>query len=136
MMIMCAFLSGLLFGLGLIISGMADPAKVQGFLDLARPWDPSLAFVMAGAIAVGVIGFAMAKRRQYAFCGAPMMMPTRMDIDKPLLTGALVFGFGWGLAGICPGPGLVLLGAGYAKGAGFVAAMLIGMWLVDSKKTH
>lgn len=136
MMIMCAFLSGLLFGLGLIISGMADPAKVQGFLDLARPWDPSLAFVMAGAIAVGVIGFAMAKRRQYAFCGAPMMMPTRTDIDKPLLAGALVFGFGWGLAGICPGPGLVLLGAGYAKGAGFVVAMLIGMWLVDSKKTH
>ena len=136
MMVISAFLFGLIFGLGLIISGMADPAKVQGFLDLAHPWDPSLAFVMAGAIFVGVMGFAMAKRRQYAFCGAPMMMPTRPDIDKPLLTGSLVFGLGWGLAGICPGPGLVLLGAGYAKGAGFVAAMLVGMWWVDNKKAH
>lgn len=136
MMVISAFLFGLIFGLGLIISGMADPAKVQGFLDLAHPWDPSLAFVMAGAIFVGVMGFAMAKRRQYAFCGAPMMMPTRTGIDKPLLTGSLVFGLGWGLAGICPGPGLVLLGAGYAKGAGFVAAMLVGMWWVDNKKAH
>ena len=122
-----AFLSGLVFGIGLILAGMANPAKVLAFLDLAGKWDPSLALVMGGAIAVGVVGFLVAGRRARAFLGAPMQMPTARNIDRRLVLGSLVFGLGWGLAGFCPGPAIVALGAGYAKAAVFVAAMLIGM---------
>lgn len=127
MPILAAFAVGLLFGLGLIVSGMADPAKVLGFLDLAGPWDPSLALVMAGAIAVGVGGFAVAHRRARSLLGLPMQLPGRAPLDRRLGAGALLFGVGWGLAGLCPGPALVALGAGYAKAALFVAAMLGGM---------
>jgi len=122
-----ALLSGLIFGFGLILSGMANPAKVLGFLDLAGSWDPSLAFVMGGAIGVGVVAFALAKKRDRSLLGGVMNMPTSTAIDKRLVIGGLLFGIGWGLAGICPGPALVLVGAGQTKGIVFVAAMLIGM---------
>lgn len=122
-----ALLAGLVFGLGLIVSGMADPAKVLGFLDLAGAWDPSLALVMAGAIAVGGLAFAVAKRRTVSFLGAAMKLPTSRDIDRRLLIGSVLFGIGWGVAGFCPGPGLVALGMGEVKALVFVVAMLLGM---------
>lgn len=121
------FLVGLLFGWGLLLSGMTDPGKVQGFLDLFGAWDPSLAFVMGGAIAVGVFAFALAKRRTTTFLGGAMQLPTSRDIDKPLIVGSLMFGAGWGLAGFCPGPGIVAMAGGQPKAAVFVAAMLAGM---------
>jgi len=126
-----AFLVGLLFGLGLILSGMTDPGKVQGFLDLAGAWDPSLAFVMGGAILVGLGAFALARRRTTAFLGGAMQLPQRRDIDRPLVVGSLVFGVGWGLAGFCPGPALVALGAGHWQALLLTAAMLAGMVLHD-----
>lgn len=122
-----ALVSGLLFGLGLILSGMANPAKVLGFLDLAGLWDPSLALVMGGAIAIGSIAFAIAKKRHLSYLGLSMQIPTNRAIDKRLALGSVVFGIGWGLAGICPGPAIVLLGAGSIKGAVFVSSMLMGM---------
>jgi uncharacterized membrane protein YedE/YeeE len=122
-----AFLAGLVFGFGLIVSGMFNPAKVLGFLDLAGKWDPSLALVMAGAIAVGVAGYAVSGRRQATLLGTPMLLPTTRTIDPRLVSGSLLFGAGWGLAGICPGPALVALGAGYLKALVFVAAMIAGM---------
>jgi uncharacterized protein len=125
------FLVGLLFGLGLVLSGMTDPGKVQGFLDLAGLWDPSLAFVMGGAILVGFIAFAVARRRTRSFLGGAMHLPARRDIDKPLVIGSLVFGVGWGLAGFCPGPVLVALGAGHWQALVFTLAMLAGMAVHD-----
>lgn len=122
------FAVGLLFGWGLLLSGMTDPGKVQGFLDLFGTWDPSLAFVMGGAIAVGVFAFALARRRTRTFLGGGLHLPTSRDIDKPLVVGALIFGAGWGLAGFCPGPGVVAMAAGETKALVFVAAMLAGMF--------
>ncbi|NRO98262.1 YeeE/YedE family protein [Paraburkholderia sp. NMBU_R16] len=122
-----ALLSGLLFGIGLMLSGMANPAKVLGFLDIAGRWDPSLALVMAGAIAVGVIAFAFAKRLKKSLLGLPMWIPSGSSVTLRLVLGSAVFGVGWGLAGFCPGPALVVLGAGFPKAWGFVAAMLAGM---------
>lgn len=122
-----ALLAGLLFGLGLMISGMANPAKVQGFLDLAGRWDPSLAFVMIGAIAVGSLAFFIAKRRKRSFLGLSMQLPASTVVTLRLVLGSASFGIGWGLAGFCPGPALVALGAGYPKAIGFVAAMVAGM---------
>lgn len=122
-----AFIGGLAFGAGLILAGMANPAKVLGFLDLAGRWDPSLAFVMGGAIAVGLVGFRLARTNPLAWSGEPRAWPALRQLDKRLVVGALVFGVGWGIAGICPGPALVLLGAGSGKGLIFVVAMLIGM---------
>ena len=122
-----ALLSGLVFGLGLIVSGMANPAKVLGFLDLAGAWDPSLALVMAGAIGVGFFAFLIAKKRTHSFIGAEMKLPTASAIDARLLAGSALFGAGWGVAGFCPGPGLVALGMGEPKALVFVAAMLVGM---------
>ena len=127
MTVLASLLAGLVFGLGLIVSGMADPAKVLGFLDLAGAWDPSLALVMAGAIAVGGLAFAVAKRRTVSFLGAAMKLPTSRDIDRRLLIGSVLFGIGWGVAGFCPGPGLVALGMGEVKALVFVVAMLLGM---------
>jgi uncharacterized membrane protein YedE/YeeE len=126
---LAALAAGLLFGLGLIVSGMADPAKVLGFLDLAGHWDPSLALVMAGAIAIGMPAFTLARRRSRSLLGAPMQLPTARGIDWRLVLGSVLFGVGWGLAGICPGPALVLLGMGSLKGLAFVMAMLAGMLL-------
>lgn len=137
MFALSALLSGLVFGLGLIVSGMANPAKVLGFLDLAGEWDPSLVLVMAGAIAVGFFAFLIAKNRTRSVIGAEMKLPTASAIDSRLLTGSALFGAGWGVAGFCPGPGLVALGMGESKALVFVAAMLVGMvifsWLEKRK---
>ena len=126
-----SFVSGLLFGIGLIVSGMANPAKVLGFLDLAGRWDPSLALVMAGSIAVASGALAYAGKRTTTLIGAPMQLPASRTIDRRLVLGSLAFGIGWGLAGFCPGPALVALGAGSIKAVGFVAAMLAGMALYE-----
>lgn len=127
MTVFTSFLAGLLFGLGLIVSGMANPAKVLGFLDLGGRWDPSLALVMGGAIAVGAAAFALARRRTRSFLGAAMRLPTTRTIDRRLVLGSVLFGVGWGVAGFCPGPGLVAAGMGEAKALAFVAALLAGM---------
>jgi hypothetical protein len=127
MVTLAAFASGLVFGIGLIVSGMVNPAKVQGFLDVAGRWDPSLALVMAGAIAVGVVAFAVAGKRSESLLHAPMRLPTTRTIDARLVVGSLAFGVGWGLAGFCPGPAIVALGTGLGKPIVFVAAMLAGM---------
>ena len=124
-----AFAAGLAFGIGLIVSGMTDPGKVIGFLDVAGAWDPSLALVMGGAVLVGLFAFMLARRRAKSFLGGAMHLPQRRDIDPRLVGGSLAFGIGWGLAGFCPGPALVSFGAGEDKAAVFVAAMLIGMLL-------
>ena len=126
-----SLLAGLVFGLGLIVSGMANPAKVLGFLDLAGAWDPSLAFVMAGAIAVAAFAFALAKKRTASFLGAAMKLPGSCDIDRRLVIGSVLFGIGWGVAGFCPGPGLVVLGMGEIKALVFVGAMLAGMGIFE-----
>ena len=125
------FLVGLLFGWGLLIAGMTDPAKVIGFLDLAGAWDPSLAFVMGGGVLVGLVGFALAKKRTTSFLGSAMHLPTSRDIDRRLVLGSLTFGAGWGLAGFCPGPGIVAMGAGESKATLFVVAMIAGMWAFE-----
>jgi uncharacterized membrane protein YedE/YeeE len=124
---LAAFGAGLVFGIGLILSGMTDPGKVIGFLDFAGAWDPSLAFVMGGAVLVGFAGFGLARKRARAFFGGAIHLPHSRDIDKRLVAGSVVFGIGWGLAGFCPGPALVSFGSGQEKAAIFVAAMLIGM---------
>ena len=125
------FLIGLLFGVGLLLSGMTDPGKVIGFLDLAGNWDPSLAFVMGGAILVGIFAFAFAKRRTTDFSGGAIRWPTSNAIDRRLVIGSVVFGAGWGLAGFCPGPALVSLGAGVPQAIAFVGAMLAGMAIFE-----
>jgi uncharacterized membrane protein YedE/YeeE len=124
-----SFVAGLVFGLGLIVSRMFDPAKVKAFLDLAGAWDPSLALVMIGAVAVGVVAFAIAKRRRTTLLGAPLVLPSRRDVDRRLVIGSLLFGVGWGLAGICPGPALVAVGAGHAKALVFAVSMVGGMFV-------
>jgi uncharacterized membrane protein YedE/YeeE len=134
------FLIGvMLFGLGLLLSGMTDPGKVIGFLDVAGRWDPSLAFVMGGAVAVGFFAFSLARRRTTAFLGGAMSLPSARQIDTRLVVGALIFGAGWGLAGFCPGPALVSMAAGQFKALLFVAAMIAGMVLfalVDRRFRH
>lgn len=125
------YLIGVLFGLGLMISGMTNPAKILAFLDLSGAWDPSLIFVMGGAVLVGLIAFYLAKNRTQSFLGGAMHIPTRRDIDRPLIIGSALFGVGWGLAGFCPGPALVSLGSGELKALVFVVAMLGGMLLFD-----
>jgi uncharacterized membrane protein YedE/YeeE len=122
-----AFAAGLLFGLGLLLSGMTDPGKVIGFLDIAGNWDPSLAFVMGGAVVVGFFAFALARRRTRTFLGGAMHLPSAREIDLRLVAGSVVFGIGWGIAGFCPGPALVSFASGQEKAAVFVAAMLGGM---------
>jgi len=133
-----SLLAGLVFGVGLIVSGMANPAKVLDFLDLAGRWDPSLALVMAGAISVGLVSFTFAQRRMLSFLGAEMKLPKSRDIDRRLVGGGLLFGIGWGVAGFCPGPALVALGMGETKAVVFAVAMVAGMGLfevLDSRKS-
>ncbi len=125
------FLVGLLFGWGLLISGMTDPGKLMGFLALAGAWDPSLAFVMGGGVLVGLVGFTLAKKRTTSLLGSAMHLPTSRDIDRRLVLGSLTFGAGWGLAGFCPGPGIVAMGAGESKAALFVVAMIAGMLVFE-----
>ncbi|MEE7459749.1 hypothetical protein MPAR168_23060 [Methylorubrum populi] len=122
-----AFAVGLLFGLGLLVSGMADPAKVLAFLDVTGRWDPSLAFVMAGAVAVSATGYLVARRRGRPLLASRLEIPNRRDLDPRLIAGAAVFGLGWGLAGLCPGPALTLLTVAPAQAVTFVVAMVVGM---------
>jgi uncharacterized membrane protein YedE/YeeE len=131
MAVFTSLLVGLVFGVGLILSGMADPGKVLGFLDLAGPWDPSLALVMVGAIAVGLVAFTVAKQRTNSLLGLDLKLPTARHIDRRLVGGSLLFGVGWGVAGFCPGPALAAVGMGELKAAVFVAAMLLGMGLFE-----
>lgn len=131
MVALMSFVAGLVFGIGLLLSGMSNPAKVQGFLDLAGRWDPSLALVMGGAIAVGLIGFRVARGRTRSLLGGAMQLPDSRDLSAPLVLGSLAFGVGWGLAGFCPGPALVSLGTGEVKALVFVAAMLGGMLVFE-----
>jgi len=126
------FLVGLLFGLGLMLSGMTDPGKVIGFLDVLGNWDPSLAFVMGGAICVGFFAFALAKKKTTNFLGGALQLPQNKQIDKPLILGSLLFGAGWGLAGFCPGPAVVSMSSGQIKAALFVFFMLMGMFLFEA----
>jgi hypothetical protein len=126
-----AFATGLIFGIGLIISGMTDPSKIIGFLNLAGPWDPSLALVMGGAVTVGFLAFRFARRRTAAFLGGAMHLPTARQIDRRLVLGSLAFGVGWGLAGYCPGPAVVSVGMGQEKAMVFVVAMLAGMGIYE-----
>ena len=131
MQIITAFATGLIFGLGLILSGMTDPSKVIGFLDLTGRWDPSLAFVMGGAILVGVVAFQFARRREKSLLGNDMRLPTARQVDRRLVLGSLAFGTGWGMAGYCPGPALVSVAQGDTQAIIFVAAMLAGMAIYE-----
>ena len=131
MQIITALATGLIFGLGLILSGMTDPSKVIGFLDLAGRWDPSLAFVMGGAILVGVVAFRFAKGREKSLLGDVMRLPTARQVDRRMVLGSLAFGAGWGLAGYCPGPALVAVAQGGIQPLIFVAAMLVGMAIYE-----
>jgi len=138
MPILIQFLIGLLFGVGLVIAGMSDPAKVLNFLDVTAMatggWDGSLAFVMAGAILVTFFGFRVVLKRKTPLFGSSFHLPTKLGIDTRILLGPAIFGIGWGLAGICPGPAFTTLGVGSAKGALFIIAMLVGMvgtrWII------
>ena len=127
-----SFIVGLIFGIGLIFAGMTEPSKVIGFLDISGLWDPSLAFVMAGAILVGLVGFRFANHRTMNFLGGAIRLPTKTDIDKRLVVGSLLFGAGWGMAGFCPGPALVSLATGSSKAIIFVLSMIAGMALFES----
>lgn len=126
-----ALLSGLLFGLGLLASGMTNPSKVTAFLDVLGAWDPSLALVMGGAIAIGVLGFTLVERRQTALNGEPLCLPPKAGVDRRLVVGGLLFGVGWGLAGFCPGPALVAAASGMGDALILVVAMLVGMAAYD-----
>ena len=127
---------GLLFGFGLQLSGMTDPIKVLGFLDVLGRWDPTLAFVMAGALAVSVVGFAQARRRAAPMLAAQYQWPTRTDVDRPLVIGSMLFGVGWGLAGLCPGPALVNLATLSRNVLVFAIAMVAGMIAKDLWERH
>jgi len=122
-----AALCGIVFGAGLAISGMTNPAKVLAFLDIAGRWDPTLAFVMGGALLVSAGGYQIARRRESSWLGEAIAIPTRRDIDAPLLGGAVLFGAGWGLVGLCPGPALANLFRGSPEVAIFVGAMVLGV---------
>lgn len=126
-----AFLSGLIFGMGLLLSGMSNPGKVQSFLDLFGNWDPSLMFVMIGAIAVAAIAFTWARGRTQSLFSEPLRIPAKKEIDRRLVLGSLGFGVGWGLAGFCPGPAIAALGAAVPEAVVFVGAMLLGMVAFD-----
>jgi uncharacterized membrane protein YedE/YeeE len=129
--IVVALLAGLLFGIGLIISGMSDPSKVLGFLDLAGHWDPSLAFVMGGAVLVGLVAFPFTAKMPTSLLGDALHIPTATHIDRRLVLGGLTFGAGWGLAGYCPGPALASLALGGIKPLLFAIAMLAGMGVFE-----
>ena len=125
------FCAGLIFGLGLLLSGMTDPSKVQAFLDLAGQWDPSLAFVMGGGVLMAMLGFGIAKRKNKSLSGQVFHWPELRHVDRALILGSLIFGIGWGLAGFCPGPALVSMASGEVKAVVFVLAMLSGIVWFD-----
>ena len=132
MRMLTAFFAGAISGLGVLLAGMADPAKVLGFLDLFGHWDPSLGLVMAGAIAVAMLPMQWACRQQRSVLDAAMQLPLKREPDRQLIGGSLVFGIGWGIAGICPAPALSLLLLGHWQILLFVPAMLVGMWLFSA----
>jgi uncharacterized membrane protein YedE/YeeE len=129
--IVVAWVCGCIFGFGLLLSGMVNPAKVLNFLDVGGAWDPSLALVMAGAILVGLAAFGIAKRRSLSYLGYEMRLPKASAVDGKLVTGSMLFGIGWGLAGFCPGPALVALGLLAIKPVVFVLSMLCGMAIFE-----
>ena len=131
-----ALFAGLIFGLGLYLSGMSNPAKVLAFLDLAGDWDPSLAFVMIGALVVSSVPFYFARRRQVSLLGAPLQMPTNRKIDRRLVLGSLLFGMGWAIAGLCPGPALALLLTGHWQVVVFTLAMMVGMLIFEGLESR
>lgn len=131
-----ALFAGLIFGLGLYLSGMTNPAKVLAFLDLAGDWDPSLAFVMIGALVVSSVPFYFARRRQVSLLGAPLQMPTNRKIDRRLVLGSLLFGMGWAIAGLCPGPALALLLTGHWQVVVFTLAMMVGMLIFEGLESR
>jgi uncharacterized membrane protein YedE/YeeE len=131
MQYLTTLIAGLLFGIGLLLSGMGDPAKVLNFLDIFGTWDPSLAFVMGGAIAVTATGYWATRKRSKPLFQDAFKLPTATDLDSRLIGGAATFGVGWGLAGFCPGPAITALPMGAAETFAFVAAMLAGMTLAN-----
>ena len=131
MVALASFACGLIFGFGLLISGMTQPEKVLGFLDIFGRWDPTLAFVMGSALVVSGIGFALFRKREQPIFGARYLWPTRADIDRRLVIGSILFGIGWGLVGLCPGPALVNLAGLMPSLVVFVLAMVVGMIIED-----
>jgi uncharacterized membrane protein YedE/YeeE len=129
MRLFISFVIGLVFGIGLYVSGMTQPSKVLGFLDIFGDWDPSLAFVMTGAVAIGLVAFSFARRRGRTFLGDELRLPRITEIDAPLVVGSLIFGIGWGLSGICPGPGVVDVGFLDWRALVFVVSMAAGMMM-------
>lgn len=127
-----SFVAGVLFGLGLLLAGMANPAKVLAFLDIGGAWDPSLALVMAGAIAVAVIPLNRARTHRQSLLGAPMQVPVKRELDARLIGGSLVFGVGWGMAGICPGPAIAIVLTGHWQAGVFLLALLAGMYVFSA----
>jgi uncharacterized membrane protein YedE/YeeE len=134
--IVTSLLVGVLFGVGLILSGMVLPAKVLGFLDIAGAWDPSLGLVMLGAVFAGIGAFAVARRRRRSLLGFEMKLPTARGIDRRLVLGSLIFGVGWGIAGLCPGPAIVDLGTGQANAIVFFVALVAGMAIFEFVERH
>lgn len=128
---LASLVAGLLFGLGLVVSGMSNPAKVIGFLDVAGNWDPSLMLVMAAGLAVTAAGYRLVFHRAAPVCDTAFHVPTNRLLDSRLIAGAAIFGIGWGLGGFCPGPGITALALGEGNAVAFVIAMLTGMWLKD-----
>lgn len=136
MILLSALLSGLIFGFGLILSGMVNPVIVLGFLDIVGDWNPSLLWVMASAVSISAVAFYIAARHQKSCLGLAINLPSTRSIDKRLLTGGFMFGAGWGMAGFCPGPALVMAGSGSAKAILFTIAMLVGMGLFEIIQRH
>jgi uncharacterized membrane protein YedE/YeeE len=132
MRILASALFGVLFGVGLLVSGMTDPARVLAFLDVAGAWNPALALVMGAAVAVALPAFAIARRKGVSALGEPIALPDRFRIDARLVSGAAIFGLGWGLSGICPGPAIVLLGQDLPRAGVFVAAVVVGAWIAGT----
>ncbi|RXV64801.1 permease [Roseovarius sp. A46] len=129
MRILSAFIVGLIFGVGIAVSGMINPAKVLNFFDIAGTWDPSLIFVMGGALVTTFIGYRLVLRRDKPVIEEKFQLPTASAIDARLIGGSAVFGIGWGIAGFCPGAAIPALGSGKIEVAGFVAALLAGLWV-------
>lgn len=136
MRLLFSALSGALFGLGLLVSGMTDTSKVQNWLDIFGAWDPTLAFVLAGAIAPMAFAWIAIQRRGKSALGSPIPLPARSDVDRPLVIGALIFGVGWALVGLCPGPAMASLSYGGLPGITFFISMVLGMWLAPRLQTR